>query len=170
LATIAGAVAAAVAGGLSGREAFGIALLLGLSISGMLAGLLLAKRTDPAILYKRILDRAPEAPSRIPREGQRETARRTLGPAAGVALTLVAVSPIGIAILLLVLGEPRRELLDHLPAAALLVGGVWTFVAGIAALRMAHYFARWERAKGRTVLCRPQRAGLMRHVYFVAED
>ena len=38
-----------------------------------------------------------------------------------------------------------------------------------ASLRIAHYFRRWERARRKVILCLPRRAGLMRHVYVVAD-
>ena len=56
-----------------------------------------------------------------------------------------------------------------LDRAALGLGGAWTLVAGIASLRIAHYFRRWERARRKVILCLPRRAGLMRHVYVVAD-
>lgn len=148
-------------------EAVAVALVVGFSTAIALGGLMLAKRTGPAQLYASILVRSPEPPEGYPREDPARTRRRVVGPALSMALALLLVSPIGIAGVLLVGGQPRDEVLDHLAAASIAVGALWTLLCGTAALRMSWYFTRWERRYGKTVFCLPLRAGLMRRVYYV---
>jgi hypothetical protein len=146
-----------------------IVVVLGLSLGCVLGGLLLAKRTGPAILYARLLDRAPEVDDRVPLETPAETARRTIAPALLVALTLTAIAPFAVAVVLLMIGEPRDEVVRDLPATAPAAGGGWTLACGLAGLRMASYFEHWEERRRRTALCRPLTAGLMQRVYFVTD-
>lgn len=143
-------------------------MVLGFSVGCILGGLLLARRTGPDILYVRLLDRAPPVDPAFPRETARETLRRTFPPALLLALVLTAIAPFAVGAVLLLAGQPRREVLDGLAATAPAVGGGWTLVCGLAGLRMASWFERWERRRGKTALCPPLRAGAMRHVYRVS--
>lgn len=160
----------AALGEYTGVEAIAIVFVVGFSTAAVLGGLLLARRTGPDILYWRILSIAPELDPRVPVESPRDTARRTLGPALLVALTFTVVAPFFVGAVLLVAGEPRDEVLRGLPALGLPAGGAWTLVCGIAGLRMAAYFERWERRYGKRAFCLPLRAGLMAHVYRVVPD
>ena len=144
-----------------------ILVLLGLSLGCVLGALLLARRTGPEILYYRILDYAPPPPPGVPLEAPGATTRRVVPPAIGIALGLVALGVIGTTMMLLLGGQPREEVPEDLPAGALIAAGGWTIAAGLAGLRMASYFARWERLRGALVLCRPLKAGTMRPVYWV---
>ena len=164
---LAGTVALAASGAYEGVHVAGIVAVLGFSIGCVLGGLLLAKRTEPAILYARLLDVAPDVDDRVPCESPADTVRRTAAPAVLVALTLTAIAPFAVAVVLLIVGEPRDEVLRDLPATAPAVGGGWTLACGLAGLRMARYFERWEVRKQRTALCRPLTAGLMQRVYCV---
>ena len=164
---LAGAVAAGALGVYRAAHVVAMVAVLGLSVGCVLGGLLLARRTGPEILYLRLLDRAPPADPGYPLETPRETLRRTLPPALVLAFTLTAIAPLVVGAVLLLVGEPRREVVDGLAATALGVGGGWTLVCGLAGLRMASYFERWERKRGKTALCPPLRAGAMRHVYRV---
>jgi hypothetical protein len=164
---LAGTAVLAAAGAYEGVQVVAIFVVLGFSVGCVLGGLLLAKRTGPAILYARLLDRAPEVDGAVPCETPGETARRTVAPALTVALVLTAVGPLAVSIVLLMAGEPRDEVLSALPATAPATGGAWTLVCGLAGLRMAHYFERWEERRERTALCQPLSAGLMQRVYCV---
>lgn len=164
---LAGAAVLAAGGAYESVHVVAIVVVLGFSTGCVLGGLLLAKRTGPAILYFRLLDRAPEVDDVVPRETPRETARRTVAPAIVVALTLTAIGPFFVAAVLLMAGEPRDEVVRDLPATAPAAGGGWTLICGLAGLRMARYFERWEERRERTALCRPLTAGLMQRVYCV---
>lgn len=151
-------------------DATAMAVLFGFSVAAALGGLLLAKRTGPPILYARIFERAPLPPPGEPRERGRETATRTISPALTIVATLAFACPFGLVSLLLVMGEPRDEVVEGLPGQVAIVTGGWTVVCGLAALRVAAYFDRWERRTGRRVLSRPLNAGLLRHVYYAEPD
>lgn len=174
--SLAGAVLLAVTavlaagGAYDGAEVAAIVVVVGFSTASVLGGLLLAKRTTPDILYWRILDRAPVLDPGVPLESPSDTFRRTLSPALIVALTLTAVAPFVVGAALLVVGRPRGEVLDGLAALGPPAGGGWTLVCGVAGLRMAAYFERWERRRGMWALCLPLRAGLMQHVYRVVPE
>lgn len=168
-ATLAGLAAVVLARGASAHAVAALSLALGLSVFAALAGLLLAKRTGPAILYRRIFDRAPAIDGDVPVEPPRATARRVAWPALEAFAGFAAAAPLAAAVALVLIGTARADVLAELPVAALGLAGGWTLVAGLAALRIAYYFRRWERAKGKVVLCLPQRAGLMLHVYVVAD-
>jgi hypothetical protein len=160
----------ALAGSLSELRGLTIALalnVLGLSVACMLAALVLGKRTGPRMLYARIFDRSPAAPPGVPIETPRQTAVRVIAPAAALAVVLLVVAPVVMGAALTFVGIPRDELPDELPAA-LIVSAGWLLAASAVALQVAHYFEHWERWRGRTVLCPPLRAGLMRYVYLAA--
>ena len=144
-----------------------IAALIGLSTGGVLGAVLLARRTGPEILYYRILDRAPPPPPGVPRETSGATTRRVAPPALALTIVLVWVGVIGAGTMLLFGGQAPEEVTDDLPAAALIASGVWTLACGLAGLRMASYFARWQRLRDAVALCRPLKAGTMRPVYWV---
>jgi hypothetical protein len=55
------------------------------------------------------------------------------------------------------------------PGAAELIAAAWTLVCGVAALRIGTWFSRWEGRRRRRLLCRPLSAGVLAHVYYVAE-
>lgn len=166
---LAAAAVLAVTGAYEGAQLAAIVVVLGLSVGCVLGGLLLARRTGPAMLYARLLDRAPEVGEPVPCETPGETARRTIAPALVVTLLLTAVGPLLVGAALLMAGEPREEVLRRLPAFAPAVGGGWTLACGLAGLRMARYFERWEERRERMALCRPLTAGLMQRVYLVTD-
>ena len=150
-----------------GAELALIVVLIGLSLGSVLGALLLARRTGPEILYYRILDVAPPPPPAVPRETSGATTRRVAAPATALVLGLVVVGGIAAATMLLLGGQPREEVREDLPAAALITAGAWTMACGMAGLRMAWYFERWQRLRSGVVLCRPLKAGTMRPVYWV---
>lgn len=152
---------------LTGPEVIAVALVFGFSTAVALGGLLLAKRTGPAQLYANVLRRSPEPPPDYPRERPSRTRVRIIGPALTVSLLLLLVSPVGIGSVLVLGGQPRDEVLEHLAAASVALGAAWMLLVGAAALRMAWYFTRFERRYGKTVFCLPLRAGLMGRVYYV---
>jgi heme A synthase len=143
-----------------------ILVLIGLSLGCVLGALLLARRTGPEILYYRILDRAPPPPP-VPRERSSATTRRVIPPAIGIVIGLLVAGFIGAVMMLVLGGQPRDEIGDDLAGATLLTAAAWTLACGGAGLRMASYFAHWERRRTAEVFCRPLKAGTMRPVYWV---
>ena len=143
-----------------------ILVLLGLSLGCVLGALLLARRTGPDILYYRILDRAPPPPP-VPRETSPSTTRRVVAPAITLVIALLVAAFIGAAMALVLGGQPRNEIGEDLAGATLLTAAGWTLTCGATGLRLASYFARWERLREAQVLCRPLKAGTMRPVYWV---
>lgn len=167
LALVLAAVASGATRELDLGEMILIGVLIGLSLGCVLGALLLARRTGPEILYYRILDRAPPPPPGVPRETPGATTRRVAAPAAALALVLVAAGIVGAVMALLLGGQPRDGIADDIPAGALIAAGAWTLACGAAGLRIASYFAHWERLRASVVLCRPLKAGTMRPVYWV---
>ena len=146
-----------------------ILVLVGLSLGCVLGALLLARRTGPDILYYRILDYAPPPPP-VPRERPAETTRRVIAPAIAVVLGLLVAALFGTVMALVVGGQPRSGIRDDVAGGTLLAGAAWTLTCGAAGLRIAGYFARWERLRGAVVLCVPLKAGTMRPVYWADRD
>ena len=142
-----------------------ILVFIGISLGCALGALLLARRTGPDILFYRILDRAPPPP-RVPRETPGGTTRRIIPSAIAVVIGLVVAAFVGTGIVLVFGGQPREEIGEDLAGGALLTAGGWTLACGMAGLRMASYFARWEALRQARVFCRPLKAGTMRPVYW----
>jgi hypothetical protein len=159
-------VASGSAAELDRTELILILILLGLSLGCVLGALLLARRTGPEILYYRILDRAPPPPP-VPRETSGATTRRVIPPAITIVIGLLVAGFIGAGLALVLGGQPRDEIGDDLAGGALLTAAGWTLTCGAAGLRMASYFANWERMRAAEVFCRPLKAGTMRPVYWV---
>ena len=158
---------AAAARSLGGLEPITVGVsfsLLGISVACMLAALVLGQRTGPRILYARIFDRSPPAPPQLLVERPGRTAVRVVAPALALAVVLLMLAPVVTGGLLVFVGIPRADLRGQLPAA-LIVSGGWLLTASGVAFQVARYFEHWERWRGRTVLCRPLRAGAMRYVY-----
>jgi hypothetical protein len=151
---------------LDGTELTLILVLIGLSLGCVLGALLLARRTGPEIVYYRILDRAPPPPP-VPRELSGATTRRVIPPAIAIVIGLLVAGFIGAGLILVLGGQPRDEVRDDLAGGALLAAAGWTLTCGAAGLRMASYFAHWERMRTAEVFCRPLKAGTMRPVYWV---
>ncbi len=149
-------------------EAYGAAVVFVISVGSAIGGLVLGVRTGPVISYKRIFDIAPPPPVGAEPEAAAITAAR----AAALALVSVAGMAIVAAVLLVitlaVLGTPRAEIMEHLVPTAGLVAAGWALVCGLVALRVAAWFARWQRRREKVILCRPLMSGTMRHVYYVA--
>jgi hypothetical protein len=160
------AIASGSAAELDGTELTLILILIGLSLGCVLGALLLARRTGPEILYYRILDRAPPPPP-VPRERTGATTRRVIPPAIAIVIGLLVAGFIGAGMMLVLGGQPRDELGENLAGASLLTAAAWTLTCGAAGLRMASYFAHWERMRAAAVFCRPLKAGTMRPVYWV---
>ena len=165
-ALLAAALATGSAAELDTAELILVLVLIGLSLACVLGALLLARRTGPEIAYYRILDRAPPPPH-VPRETAGATTRRVVPPAIVVVLGLLVVGLIGTGMMLVLGGQPRHQVREDLAGGALLAAAGWTLTCGMAGLRMATYFARWERLRHAVILCRPLKAGTMRPVYWV---
>jgi hypothetical protein len=168
-AALAGLAVLLATAGATATEVGALCVVLFVSLFGALGGLLLAKRTGPAILYRRIFDRAPQLTRAVELEPPRHTARRVVWPALGGFAGFAAAAPLFATLALVVLGSGRDEVLDRLAVPSVGLAGGWTLACGVVALRIAYYFRRWERAKGKRVLCLPRRAGLMLHVYVVVD-
>jgi type IV secretory pathway TrbD component len=152
----------------SERDLFIVVMVFGIPSFAILTTLLLGRRTDVSILYAQIFDHAPGPPRDARVEPGGRIARRAVAAVIGLAVLLVLPAAFGVAFLLLMMGTPRDQVLDHLPVATGLVTAGWILLCGLAALRISHYFARWEQRRGRVVLSRPLAAGSMQHVYYVA--
>ena len=163
------AIASGSAAELDSGELILIVILIGLSLGCVLGALLLARRTGPDILYYRILDRAPPPPP-VPRETPGATTRRIIPPAIALVIGLLVAGFIGAGLALVLGGQPRDEIGEDLPGGALLAAAGWTLTCGAAGLRMASYFARWERLRRAQVFCRPLKAGTMRPVYWAGRE
>jgi hypothetical protein len=105
-------------------------------------------------------------------EAEPEDAATTATRAVAVALAgvvgMAIVAAVVLVMMLAVLATPRAEILEHLAPTAGLVAAGWALVSGLVTLRVAAWFARWQRPRGRVILCRPLTSGTMRHVYYVA--
>ncbi len=155
--------------GLSSLEVTGIVALFVLTVGGSLAGVTLGRRSGPGSVYIQILDRAPAPPARARLEADGEVATRALLAAIAVVAGMAVAAAVGVALTLLLIGKPRAEVLDHLPAEVGLVTAGWTVVCGMAALRVAAWIARWEWRRDKRVLCRALLAGSRRPVYYAAD-
>ena len=164
---LAAAFATGAASRLDGGDLILVMVALGLSLGCVFGALLLARRTGPEILYYRILEYAPPPPPGVPRETSGATTRRIVPPAIAVVIVLILAGVVATAMTLSVGGQPRAEIREDLAGGALIVAAGWTLACGIAGLRMASYFARWQRLRTAVVLCRPLKAGTMRPVYWV---
>lgn len=143
-------------------------LVFVLSVGSAVGGLVLGVRTGPLISYKRIFELAPPPPVDAEPEAAAATSARAVTVALASVVGMAIVASVALVMTLGVLGTPRPEILEHLaPTAGLLAGG-WALVSGLVTLRVAAWFARWQRPRGRVILCRPLTSGTMRHVYYVA--
>ncbi|HYH58768.1 MAG TPA: hypothetical protein VD790_06065 [Thermoleophilaceae bacterium] len=168
----AGALAAAAlaSGSTASLEVNELLLILamaGLTLGCVLGALLLARRTGPEVLYYRILDPAPPPPPAVPWERPAATSRRIMAPATALVIGLLLAALVGTVMIFALGGQPRDEIREDLAGGTLLAGAAWTFTCGLAGLRTATYFRRWERLRNAVVLCAPLKAGTMRPVYWV---
>ena len=100
--------------------------------------------------------------------------RRTLGVGDLVMLSIGAVIGAGIFSTLgtAAAGEVNAagEVVRYGAGPALILSFVLLgVVCGFAALRIGTWFSRWEGRRRRRLLCRPLTAGILAHVYYVAE-
>jgi hypothetical protein len=150
-------------------EVMGSIVLFVLTTFAAVTGATLGRRSGPEVLYWQKFERAPPPPARGWLEPRRRTAVRAVIGAVGLVAGLAIAASVGLALTLLVLGKPRDEVLTHLPGAAELIAAGWTLVCGVVALRIGTWFSRWESRQRRSILCRPLSAGILAHVYYVAE-
>jgi hypothetical protein len=150
-------------------EGMGSIVLFLLTTFAAVTGATLGRRSGPEVLYWQKFERAPAPPARGRLEPGRRTAARAVMAAVGLVVGLAIAAAVGLAITLLLLGKPRDEVMTHLPGAAELIAAGWTLVCGVAALRIGTWFSRWETRRRRRILCRPLTAGVLAHVYYVAE-
>jgi hypothetical protein len=150
-------------------EGMGSIVLFLLSTFGAVTGATLGRRSGPEVMYWQKFELAPHPPPHGWLEPGRRTAVRAVVAAVGLVVGLAIAAAVGLAVTLLLIGKPPDELLTHLPGAAELIAAGWTLVCGVAALRIGTWFSRWERRHRRRLLCRPLTAGVLAHVYYVAE-
>jgi hypothetical protein len=150
-------------------EAMGSIVLFLLTTFAAVTGVTLGRRSGPEVLYWQKFERAPGPPPRGRLEPGRRTAARAVMAAVGLVVGLGIAAAVGLAITLILIGKPRNEVMTHLPGAAELIAAGWTLVCGVAALRIGTWFSRWESRRRRRILCRPLTAGMLAHVYYVAE-
>jgi hypothetical protein len=155
-------------GSLPVAEVYGAALVFVVSVGSAIGGLVLGVRTGPLISYKRIFDIAPPPPPEAEPEPSVHTASRAVAIALASTAGMALVAAVVLTMTLGVLGTPRHEILERLAPTAGLVASGWAIVSGLVALRVAAWFARWQRPRGKVILCRPLVSGTMRHVYYVA--
>lgn len=153
-------------GQLTELEAFATGLVFFLTLGVVLGGLVLGRRSPPQTDYRRILELAPAPPHAAEEEAARTTAARAVAAALFTAAGMYVAATVTLAAVLVGIGQPRNELLDHLPVAAGLISAGWTLVCGLAALRVAGWFHHWQRTRGRRVLCPALTAGMMGHYYY----
>ena len=156
-------------GRLTELEALGTVLVFGLTLGAVLGGLVLGRRSGPQTEYRRILEIAPLPPAAAEQEPRGATSARAVIAALFTAVGMFVAATAVLAFVLVVLGSPREQLLDHLPVAAGLTAAGWTLVSGLAALRVAGWFDHWQRTRGRRVLCRALTAGMMGHYYYATQ-
>ena len=165
---LAAGVLAGRPGRLTGLEAFGTALVFFLTVGAVLGGLVLGRRSGPQTEYRRILEVAPAPPESAQEEAAGRTAGRGVVAALFTVIGMYVAATVTLAAVLVGLGSPRDQLLEHLPVAAELVAAGWTLICGVVALRVAGWFEYWQRTRGRRVLCRALTAGMMGHYYYAA--
>ena len=137
------------------------------TIGSTYATALLGKRTGPAMLYRRVLDRAPSPPRALRQESLRPTAIRAVVIAIALGAVLLMVAALTEAFSLAFMGRKRDDIPDHLTELAGIIGGAWMLGVAVAALQIRRYLQRWEASRGHTILCRPLNSGLMSPVYYV---
>jgi hypothetical protein len=140
-----------------------------LTAGAALGAVLLGRRTSSRILYFRIFEHAPPPPGSAMGQPSPRIAARAAGAAALGAAGLLLAAAVGIGVLLVMAGQPSEQTVAHTPESAGIVGGAWMLLCAATASRVAAYCEDWESRRGRKLLCRPMRAGHMRHVYYAAE-
>ncbi|TMK42191.1 MAG: hypothetical protein E6G56_01925 [Actinobacteria bacterium] len=148
-------------------EASGSGLLLGLSIAGSLAGVTLGLRSPPETLYARIFDRSPRPPEDVAVEPPERTASRAGWAAALVAGFLCIGAAVALALVFVLMAEPREKVPDNLVGAAGLVAAGWMLACSGVAAQIARWCERWERRRQRSLLAPPLNSGRLATVYFV---
>jgi hypothetical protein len=129
----------------------------------------LGARTAPRILYRNILDRAPDPPAEAHREPPRRTRARTLLVGALTAVAFLGAAALASAILLAAMGKDRSAIPDHLIPLAGLIGGGWALACAGAAWTVKRWLERWERLRGQRILCPPLHAASLGEVYFTSD-
>lgn len=150
-------------------EVMGSIVLFLLTTFGAVTGATLGRRSGPEVMYWQKFERAPRPPPHGWLEPGGRTAARAVVAAVGLVVGLAIGAAVGLAVTLLLMGKPRDEVLIHLPGAAELIAAGWTLVCGFAALRIGTWFSRWEARRRQCLLCRPLSAGVLAHVYYVAD-
>jgi hypothetical protein len=156
-------------GRLTTLEVADVLIVFGISTGTSLAAVALGRFTGPKILYRNILDRAPDPPPQAHREPPRRTRTRGLLIGALTAVAFVGVAAISSAILLAVMGKERADIPDHLIAIAALIGGGWALACAGAAWKVRGWLERWEELRHQRVLCPPLHAASLGEVYFTSD-
>jgi hypothetical protein len=162
-------LAAGHLGRLTTLEVADVIIVYGVSTGTTLAAVALGRFTGPKILYRNILDRAPDPPPQAHREAPRRTRTRGVLIGALTVVSFVAVAAIASGILLAVMGKEKSEIPDHLIAIAALIGGGWAVACAGAAWKVRAWLERWERLRHQRVLCPPLHAASLGEVYFTSD-
>ena len=168
LIVLAADIASGSFGQLSLLEVGGSCGMLALSVAGSVAGMALGLRTPPEMLYAQIFDRAPLPLPEFELEAEASTASRAGWAAIGVSVCLSIGAPIGVAVVLVLLGTPTASVPDHLPAAAGLVAAGWMLACSASAHQLRRWFAAWEQRRDRILLCGALSSGRLARVYYSA--
>lgn len=156
-------------GRLTPLEVADVIIVFGISTgTSAAAAAALGAWTGPRILYRNILDRAPQPPPQAHREAPGRTRTRTLFVGALTAVAFVGVAAIASAVLLAVMGKERHDIPRHLIAIAALIAGGWALACAGAAWTVKRWLERWERLRGQRVLCPPLHAASLGEVYFTS--
>jgi hypothetical protein len=156
-------------GRLTTLEIADVIIVFGVSTGTSLAAVALGRFTGPKILYRNILDRAPDPPPQAHREPPRRTQTRGFWIGALTAVAFVGVAAISSALLLAVMGKERQDIPDHLIAIAALIGGGWALACAGAAWTVRRWLERWEHLRHQRVLCPPLHAASLGEVYFTSD-
>jgi hypothetical protein len=156
-------------GRLTALEIADVIIVYGISTGTSLAAVALGRWTGPQILYRNILDRAPDPPPQAHREPPGRTRTRGLLIGGLTAVAFVGVAALSSAILLVVMGKDRQDVPNHLIAIAALIGGGWALACAGAAWTVRRWLERWERLRHQRILCPPLHAASFGEVYFTSD-
>jgi len=157
-------------GRLTPLELADVIIVFGISTGASIAtAAALGAWSGPKILYRNILDRAPDPPPQAEREPPSRTRTRTLLVGALTAVAFIAAAALASAILLAVMGKERHDIPKHLITIAALIGGGWALACAAAAWTVKRWLQRWEHLRGQRVLCPPLHAASLGEVYFTSD-
>jgi hypothetical protein len=156
-------------GRLTPLELADVIIVFGVSTGTSLAtAAALGAWSGPKVLYRNILDRAPDPPPQAQRETPRRTRARSVLAGVLTAVAFIVAAGVASAILLAAMGKDRHEIPNHLITIAALIGGGWALACAGAAWTVKRWLQRWEHLRGQRVLCPPLHAASLGEVYFTS--